>query len=505
MENWTAVNVLTAVAAFVLPFLLYLRTLAPTIYNLDSAELTTAVATNGIIRATGYPLYLLLGKLWVWLPVGDVGYRMNLFSAFCGALTIFLADQILRRLQVGGWARLGALGLLATAPYFWALSLIAEVYTLHTALMAGVILSLMLWGDHPSSFRLFIPIFLMTLSLGNHAATLLLVLGCIWFVLISHPRELLKLRVWVTALAALMLGASIFLILPLRSAANPLFNYAGTYDAAGFFRPVNLQTWDGFWWLVTGKSFAGQMFGYALPHVWAEVRSYAGQLWVAFLAVGIGPGLLGTAVLTRRNWRLNGMYLLMFLANAIFYINYRVIDKTTMFLPTYLIWAIWLGVGYQVLLTWVKGIGDGEWAQAKSRLSHLTSPVSFLYFALLGSLLLGIAVNWNRVDRSADWSTREQSEEILSLAQPNALIFGWWDTVPGIQYLQLVEGERGDVTAVNRFLISGEDMNQLILSELGHRPIYINSPSIELLQKATVRPVGSLYLLEPRQARAKSP
>src|SRR5512139_1610905 len=86
--------------AFGLPFLLYLITLAPTIHNLDSAELTTAAATGGIVRATGYPLYLLLGRVWSWLPIGDVGFRMNLFSAFCGALTIALAERILRRMQV---------------------------------------------------------------------------------------------------------------------------------------------------------------------------------------------------------------------------------------------------------------------------------------------------------------------------------------------------------------------------------------------------------------------
>ena len=56
------------VAAFGLPFVLYVLTLAPTIYNLDSAELTTAAATGGLVRATGYPLYLLLGWVWSRLP-----------------------------------------------------------------------------------------------------------------------------------------------------------------------------------------------------------------------------------------------------------------------------------------------------------------------------------------------------------------------------------------------------------------------------------------------------
>jgi len=51
-----------------------------------------------------------LGRIWSWLPIGDVGYRMNLFSAFAGALTVALADRILRRWNVGPWAAFGAWG-----------------------------------------------------------------------------------------------------------------------------------------------------------------------------------------------------------------------------------------------------------------------------------------------------------------------------------------------------------------------------------------------------------
>lgn len=171
--------------------IIYLRTLAPTIYNLDSAELTTAAATGGLIRATGYPLYLIVGGLWSKLPIGDVGYRMNLLSAVCGAATIGLADLILRRLQVGPWAAVGALGLLACAPYFWALSLIAEVYTLHTALMAAIILLLLRWADRPTPGRLAAVALLGGLSMGHHLATTMLVPGCVAFVLVVAPRRAL--------------------------------------------------------------------------------------------------------------------------------------------------------------------------------------------------------------------------------------------------------------------------------------------------------------------------
>jgi len=476
-----------ALAAFSLPLLIYTLTLAPTIYNLDSAELTTAVATNGIVRATGYPLYLVLGKIWSWLPIGDMGYRMNLFSAVCGAATILLLERIFRRLQFNPWVRLGALGLLATAPYFWGLSLIAEVYTLHTALMAGVILLLMRWAEAPSPARLAWPIMLVALSMGNHAATLLLIPGCIFYIFANHPRELLKWRVWLAGLLGAAAGAAIFLVLPLRYAASPAFNYAGQFDATGAFVPVNLLTLDGFLWLVTGKSFSGLMFGYKLYELWPQVHNFGVQLWAAFFAIGIGPGILGMAVLLRNDRRFGGMLLLMFLANAIFYINYRVIDKSTMFLPIYLVWAIWLGYGSQTLIQWMR-----------HTLPHpRLEPV--LYGSIIAVVLLALSWNWSRVDLSDDWSTRQQSEEILQQVRPNALVFGWWDTVPGLQYMQLVEGQRPDVTVINRFLIGSDEMNQLILSELGQRPIYINNPSIELLRVAKVIPVGSLYHLAPKE------
>ncbi len=471
------------VAAFVLPLGLYLLTLAPTIYNLDSAELTTAVATGGIIRATGYPLYLVLGKLWSWIPLGDMGYRMNLFSAVCAATTLFLGERILRHLKVTTWARFGALGLLATALYFWALSLIAEVYTLHTALMAGVILLLIRWGEQPTPFRLALPVFLMSLSMGNHAATILLVPACIWYVLVSHPRQVMQPRTLVAALGAALLGAMVFLYLPIRYAAQPMFNYAGTYDATGQFNPVNLQTIEGILWLITGRSFSGQMFGYQLAELGPQVKEYVHQLWIAFFAIGIGPGLAGFFILWRRNWRLGSTLTLIFLANAIFYINYRVVDKATMYLPTYVIWAIWVGIGYQFILDWVQTDKTNIWL-----IRGITA----------GAVIVAMAWNWSLVDLSNDYSTREQSETILQLVEPNAVIFGWWDTVPGIQYLQLVEGQRPDVLVINRFLISGQDMNQFILQEIDSRPIYINNPSIELLQIAKATEVGSLYRLEPR-------
>ena len=475
------------VLAFGLPFIIYVSTLAPTIYNLDSAELTTAAATGGLMRATGYPLYLSIGYLWSHIPIGDVGYRMNLFSAFNGALTIALAERIFRRWQINNWATFGALGLLAGATYFWALSLIAEVYTLHTALTAALILLLIRWSDHPTPLNLTLVGLVTGLSLSNHAATVLLIPGVVWYILACASRQALRPKTLALTLGSLLIGLSFYLYLPLRYLAEPAFNYAGYYNANGLFHPINLTTFEGFWRVVTGRDFSWFMFSYNWRGLLIEGLIFIKQLWRAFFVIGIAPGILGMVVLLRRNWRLGSMLLLMFLGHALFYIDYRALDKELMFLPSYLIWALWIGVGFQWLLDWIRN--EREPSKKDSWILNL------VHLVIAGTVLLTFAWNWPLVDLSNDWSVRERGEDIMQQVEHNALIFGHWDTIPVIQYLQLVEGQRPDIQTVNRFQIYVEHIESMIRQNIRSRPIYIDSLIGTLGQTYQTEQAGPLYRL----------
>ncbi len=428
----------TTAVAFSIPFILYLFTAAPTIYNLDSAEITTAAATGGLMRATGYPLYLSLGYLWSKIPIGDVGYRLNLFSAFNGALTIAITDRLLSRWRIGPWVSFSALGLLATGTYFWGLSLIAEVYTLHTAIMAGLILALIRWREFPSPSRLSMAALMIGMGLSHHVATALLLPGAIVYLLTSSRDKLLALKPISLALLGLLAGLSFYLYLPLRYAAQPQFNYAGHYNSALTLIPQNLHSLNGLWWIISGRAFSGQMFAYQMSEIGRETWHFIMQLWRAFFAIGIGPGFLGMFLFFRRQKREAFMLTLMFICTAMFYINYRVLDKDTMFLPAYLIWSIWVAYGYEEVLSWVRQVNINRPQQ------WITTAT---YGVIFSFVLLAAIRNWGAVNLSDDWSARQRGETILQKAQPNALILGWWDTIPVIQYLQLVEGKRPDVQA----------------------------------------------------------
>ena len=103
-----------------------------TIYVGDSGELVAAVHTLGIPHPSGYPLYVLLGKLWtVLVPVGNIALRMSLFSAFFGAAAAAGLYWLGLMLGLSRWSCLFASLVLACSPSFWSQANIQRVYSLN--------------------------------------------------------------------------------------------------------------------------------------------------------------------------------------------------------------------------------------------------------------------------------------------------------------------------------------------------------------------------------------
>src|SRR5690349_10096208 len=71
---------------------LYARTVAPSVGGtMDSTEFQETAYTLSIAHTTGYPLYLLLARLWIAVfPVGDPAFRVNFLSAVFAALAVWV-------------------------------------------------------------------------------------------------------------------------------------------------------------------------------------------------------------------------------------------------------------------------------------------------------------------------------------------------------------------------------------------------------------------------------
>ncbi|HYN90137.1 MAG TPA: DUF2723 domain-containing protein [Ardenticatenaceae bacterium] len=459
------------VLAWIVPFLVYLRTLAPTIYGLDSVELTTGAYVLGIVHAPGSPLYLILGHLFTWLPVGDVGYRLNLMSACAAALTAYFIYRILLLLSRDRLVALATTWTLAFTYYVWVSAVAAEIYALHGTFVAGLLWLGLAWRQQGRPWQLVALALLFGLGLGNHLSLAVLAPGFAWLVLSAPSRPWRRPRLLLAAGAAGLVGACIYLYLPLRHLSNAPLDYARDYWR------VNLATWDGFWWMVSGRMFDSLFWAVPAERLPAELLRYAHQLWSNFLGLGIFLGLGGLVADFRRRPAFHLALLLMFAAHLAFYLSYGAGDKELMFLPTYLIWGLWLGMGARILREQVARRAREEY--------HLVVPGTLLLLALSGLVL-----NFRYVDLSDDRSSRQVGEKILAAVDEEAWYFGMWGDIPVLEYLQLVEGQRLDVTPVNLIFTGQQEGARLAYEKLrAGYPVYTSARALPLPSKATLQHV----------------
>jgi 4-amino-4-deoxy-L-arabinose transferase-like glycosyltransferase len=484
---------------------IYLQTLAPGVTGLDSAELATGAHSLGIVHPTGYPLYLLLAHGFMALPVGSIAFRANLFSALFGVLGIALVGLLCCRLTGRVWAAAAASFLLAVAVSYWKLSVVAEVYTLHTFFLV----LLFLFAERALATRR--PRWLagmalaFGLSLANHVTGILYAPVLVWVAWRVLPRRLLS-PVGLGLVLVALLGLLPYAYLPLRAASNPPLNYVRDYYA------IDLRTPSGLWWMMTGQAYRFFAFGYDLPGYLREL-GYIGQLlWRNFTGLGIALGLLGLGTLAvRRSWAIVPT-LWVFLSTVLFFAGYGVTDKETMLLPAYLVWAVWLSAGVAAAYDGAGRTGD------RFSLGHAYPKGAVLASVALLAMAC-TALNWRSVDMSEAVGAEQRARETLRIVQPNAVVRGGWSTAVVLEYLQQVEGLRPDVTVFNtsRFEVAeyyrlwkddvpyAKAIDQIEAIEREYfremyvtRPVYDAGYDLGLAEDYEYRPVGALFRLVAR-------
>jgi len=431
----------------------YLATLAPTTFGLDSAELTAAAYSLGIVHAPGYPVYLLLAHVFTRLPIGDVGYRANLFSAVAAAAAVGLLVAWLRRSTAG--ARRDASPPIPAVVagvsfglcfYVWSVAVVAEVYTLQGLLLVAILWCLWEWQERGQITCLLAAAGLTGLAFANSPATALWWPGLLVLAWSAVPGRALGRGRLAGAVAAFVLGLLPILYLPLRSAANPAFVYAGHYDAAGVFHRLDLAQLPNLWWYVSGQPFRPLALAYTPGELLMETAHFVHLLWAAFLGIGLPLGAWGWLALWRRHRRQAIGLAAVALPQALFFISYRVADKDTMFLPVLLVWAVCLG----------HGLGELQ--------RVLPRRAAWVFLVLPIALLI---VNTGLVDPKELRTLQQAARDRLLDAEPNGVYLALWGDAAMMHSLQVVEGLRPDVQVVNTFFTSTQATNSIVELALG--------------------------------------
>lgn len=497
--------------------LLYANTLVPGPFDGDSGEFQYLPRILGLPHPTGFPLYLLGGWAWSWLPLGTLAWRMNLFSAFCAALSVTLLFLLLRQLGVRPLAALLGAGALALAAGFWRYAVVADVYALHTLLL---MLALLLWHRWAARLRragleqswspFWLACLCSGLGLSNHPTFAFLLPALLLFVLASLARAgALRApgRLWRGLLLGTLLGMLpllLYLYIPLRLwqlGPGDLSLGVAEHRAKGVISPF--IAWDSQSVLayLTGRSFVS-----GLRPDWALLPRALPPLLAADF--GLPLSLLGALGALRWLWLRPRSFLLLatlFLPSATYGITFvatiaalgETLDPATYLLPTFLIFALWIGQG----AAW--GLAGLATVARRPRL------VQGIGLLLLVPLLLshpGATSDPVAADREKSVAIRRYWSEVLAYPlEPGAALTGHWGDLTAFWYFQHGEAQRPDLWAL--FPPDLEQMERWL--DQSGRPLYLAGPlldwSPELAQRYELTPWGILVRIAPRGEAVRFP
>ncbi|HYO48584.1 MAG TPA: DUF2723 domain-containing protein [Chloroflexia bacterium] len=445
--------------------LLYTRTLAPSLGGtVDSPEFQQAAYSMAVAHPTGYPLYLLLGRLWIAIfPFGDVAFRMNLLSAIFAALAVWALYALVRRITSNTIAGIAAAALFSVQSIPWSQASVAEINTFNTLLVGLTFLSFVLWADG----RLPLPAAALAFGLAaSHHRTVLLyvvplALYAIFVVRSGGAPRIRRSHLALSVLLALLPFAA-YAYLPLRAYTTPWYT----------------NTWEGFLQHIAGESALSAIRSALSQSLIGRFRLLlAGQMfrgpegWIL-----LGLGLLGVAVMLfvlvrRRRARgrdvAAGKLGRLHLAPAIlcaaasflgigFAAIYDIYDIYDYLAVPIFMWCVLVGVGFLGLLASIEAIlsrvrAIHPFRNSKFKIQILGGAVVLLVAGVLCTITAAasltrrdIMVDYSKLDRREHWAMLKQA---LGGVPPGTILIGDWSHLNEALYFQRVEGWRPDLIA----------------------------------------------------------
>ncbi len=459
-------------------FVVYALGACRTIYVGDSGELVAAAATLGIPHPSGYPLYVLLGKLWtLMLPLGSIAFRMSLFSAFSAALACGLLYLTVRRLGLSAIAGVFAGLLAAFGPSFWSQANIQRVYSLNALFVVAVTAAAVEWyrTTRAASGRIgwmALAAFLAGLGASNHTFMGVFGLAVGLFAVVSEPGLLKRPRHLLACAGAGVAGLLPYAYLPLRSRMDPRLDWGDPETLESFLDVVlRRDFWHRAWmesaadWLPIGGDYFTSLGSELL---WAgTVLALAG----AVLGWARGPRwpvLLPLLAMAANLWTM-GIHG----SRSDIFIWHRY------YIPSYLMAAFLAAFGLELVVR--------RWGR-KAAAVALVVPLALL------------VLGYPRFDRSRYKIAEDFSRALLDSLPPGAHLSASDDNILFVLiYLQLVEGLRPDVDLIMQG-VGDADLGQLRFDP-DDDPLYFTHHPNWSFPAIEVVPVGLAF----RTVRAGSP
>ncbi|MBN2501362.1 MAG: DUF2723 domain-containing protein [Anaerolineales bacterium] len=467
----------------ILSLALYVRTLAPGLLPGDSGEFQVLAYLVGHAHTTGYWVYLLLAKATTLLPIGSIAYRVNLFSALMGALSVgivYLCAKLVTRNRLA--AGIGALAF-AFAPTVWSQAIIAEVYTAASVIVALVLFFTLLYGYTQKSIYLFLVAMLGGLSLGIHGSISLFAPGILIFIFIQRPswRKLFK-----PIFLGLLIGLAVLLL-----AFFIVDNSSGPYSIVETSYLPSITAWDltpadidapleRFAFLLSATQWRGNMFNFGeFPKL---IGTFIERLWADYQLVLIAAMLLGLFNIGKFKRGLGWLFGIGLLVYLLYTLNYRIGDIYVFYVPlyAYLSTLVAAGINRAIDLTGKLPLPNtGQKAATVAvlviALSGLVGPfLPHMDYLRAGETHFEFA-NIMPNDEAESW--HQVIATTVAAMEPDAIALIGWNDVYAYYYVAYVELGRDDLYFIEATPYShkpgmADSLVALIDQNLDTHPIY---------------------------------
>ncbi len=462
-----------AVLTGLLIFLIYLITIAPTIIQIDSGELTTVQALLGIAHPTGYPLFTVAGFLFSKIPSPfSTAFQLNILAALWCSLGIglfvytskFILDNLdkfatvkkvsaknaktakqkekvkssvkssLMPEAVKFTASAGGGILLGLSKTFWFQSTSVEVYSMHIFLISLIILAIIkaytFSGEtKPASLKNPWMILAIVLALGfsNHMTTLLILPGIAYLYFLKEKASITSIKqIGLMLLVFFPLLIILYSYLPIRASQNPVINWGNPVDFERIIRHVSGKQYQV--WLFSSSEAAKKQLAYFFNNLPTE---FTFTLIVS---------LVGLFTSFARAKKLALFLLITFVSTVAYSINYDINDIDSYFLLAYIVLAYFAVFGiikvYEIVKT------------ARYRFAAAAGLIVLLSFG-------EFFINYRDVNQSGTYTFEDYTKALISSTDKNSVVFSYiWDYfVSASYYFQYVEGYRKDVAVIDKELM----------------------------------------------------
>jgi hypothetical protein len=223
----------TLVAVVTLTF--FVITLRPDVGGTeDSPKFQFVGRVLGTSHSPGYPFYAMATWAFGQLPIGTLAYRINLFSAVCGALSCLCIFLTARRLGVTTLLSIAAALAAATSYPVWSNSVTAEVYTLAAVLSGFAVYWLIAFAQTGAVWRLYAACAMWACGFGNHLTIVGILPAAVLYGIVKD-RSVLKPRVAITAAIIGLIGVLQYSFIAIRTIQGAPYLEARADTVMGVF------------------------------------------------------------------------------------------------------------------------------------------------------------------------------------------------------------------------------------------------------------------------------